>query len=149
MAPIVTTARLRTSGNTTVDQVTRHDLHGSPCAHTPDAICWLCSSQRPWWREARIQAGLDEEPPNPREERPRYESNRSSRWSASDVAELLAGRREGRTHREIGAAVGRTMDAVRLKWRKVRPRRADGTIYDERHREQAGASERFYLEGKP
>jgi hypothetical protein len=31
-------------------------------------VCWLCSDQVAWWREARIRAGLGAEPPN----EPRY-----------------------------------------------------------------------------
>lgn len=34
------------------------------CLHDGRAECWLCSDVRPWWREARIKAGLGEEPPN-------------------------------------------------------------------------------------
>jgi len=28
------------------------------CEHDRRAVCWLCSDTRPWWREARINAGL-------------------------------------------------------------------------------------------
>jgi hypothetical protein len=34
------------------------------CIHHPAFACWLCSDVVPWWREARIKAGLGEEPPN-------------------------------------------------------------------------------------
>jgi hypothetical protein len=32
------------------------------CDHDPAAVCWLCSDQVPWWREARIKKGLPAEP---------------------------------------------------------------------------------------
>lgn len=32
------------------------------CDHTPAAVCFLCSDAVPWWREARIAAGLGAEP---------------------------------------------------------------------------------------
>ena len=32
------------------------------CLHDPAAVCWLCSDQVPWWREARIRKGLPAEP---------------------------------------------------------------------------------------
>jgi hypothetical protein len=32
------------------------------CDHDPAAVCWLCSDQVPWWREARIRKGLSPEP---------------------------------------------------------------------------------------
>lgn len=32
--------------------------------HAASLVCWLCSDARPWWREARIKAGLSAEPPN-------------------------------------------------------------------------------------
>lgn len=38
------------------------------CEHTRAAVCWLCSDQVSWWREARIRAGVGAEPPN----QPRY-----------------------------------------------------------------------------
>ena len=34
------------------------------CDHDGRAICWLCSDARPFWREARISAGLSADPPN-------------------------------------------------------------------------------------
>ena len=34
------------------------------CTHGRRGCCWLCSDLRPFWREARIKAGLGEEPPN-------------------------------------------------------------------------------------
>lgn len=34
------------------------------CSHTPRAVCFLCSDQVPWWREARLRMGLSAEPPN-------------------------------------------------------------------------------------
>jgi hypothetical protein len=34
------------------------------CTHARAACCWLCSDQEPWWREARVQAGLGYDPPN-------------------------------------------------------------------------------------
>lgn len=34
------------------------------CEHQPGARCWLCSDQRPWWRAARLRAGLSEVPPH-------------------------------------------------------------------------------------
>lgn len=32
--------------------------------HAASLTCWLCSDARPWWREARVNAGLSAEPPN-------------------------------------------------------------------------------------
>lgn len=29
-----------------------------PCLHVLGAVCWRCSDQVPWWREARIKAGI-------------------------------------------------------------------------------------------
>ena len=34
------------------------------CEHDPAAVCWRCSDQVPWWKEARKRAGLGELPPN-------------------------------------------------------------------------------------
>lgn len=34
------------------------------CLHGPAAVCWLCSDQVSWWREARIKAGMGEDPPH-------------------------------------------------------------------------------------
>lgn len=31
--------------------------------HGKTFVCWLCSDKVPWWREARIKAGLPAEPP--------------------------------------------------------------------------------------
>ena len=28
------------------------------CDHDPAAVCWRCSDQVPWWREARERKGL-------------------------------------------------------------------------------------------
>ena len=32
--------------------------------HDARGCCWLCSNQVSWWRQARITAGLSEEPLN-------------------------------------------------------------------------------------
>lgn len=32
-------------------------------AHAPRSSCWRCSDRLPWWRAARIKAGLGAEPP--------------------------------------------------------------------------------------
>jgi len=32
--------------------------------HAVSLVCWLCSDKVAWWREARVKAGLSEEPPN-------------------------------------------------------------------------------------
>lgn len=34
------------------------------CRHNAGAVCWLCSDQQAWWRDARIKAGYGAEPPN-------------------------------------------------------------------------------------
>jgi hypothetical protein len=34
------------------------------CLHDRRAQCWLCGDLVPWWREARLRAGLPAEPPN-------------------------------------------------------------------------------------
>ena len=34
------------------------------CGHDSRGECWLCSDLRPWWREARVRAGLGIQPPN-------------------------------------------------------------------------------------
>jgi hypothetical protein len=36
-----------------------------PCRddHTDAAVCWRCSDAVPWWREARLAAGVPEPPP--------------------------------------------------------------------------------------
>lgn len=34
------------------------------CSHDSRAVCFLCSDDVPWWREARITAGYGETPPN-------------------------------------------------------------------------------------
>lgn len=31
--------------------------------HAASMTCWLCSDRLPWWRSARIKAGLGAEPP--------------------------------------------------------------------------------------
>lgn len=35
------------------------------CLHNADACCWLCSNDIEWWKTARVQAGLGNDPPNP------------------------------------------------------------------------------------
>ena len=51
------------------------------CLHDDRAVCANCSDLEPWWRFARIKAGVGAEPPNPRvivreelseERRPRF-----------------------------------------------------------------------------
>jgi hypothetical protein len=32
--------------------------------HAASMTCWLCADSLPWWRAARIKAGLGAEPPN-------------------------------------------------------------------------------------
>lgn len=34
------------------------------CRHDARAVCWMCSDQQAWWRDARIKAGYGAEPPN-------------------------------------------------------------------------------------
>ena len=34
------------------------------CAHDSRAVCYLCSDQVSWWRDARLSMGLGAEPPN-------------------------------------------------------------------------------------
>ena len=34
------------------------------CRHDARAVCWMCSDQQAWWRDARIKAGYSAEPPN-------------------------------------------------------------------------------------
>lgn len=34
------------------------------CHHDARAVCWMCSDQQAWWRDARIKAGYSAEPPN-------------------------------------------------------------------------------------
>lgn len=34
------------------------------CSHDSRAVCFLCSDDVPWWKEARIAAGYGETPPN-------------------------------------------------------------------------------------
>lgn len=34
------------------------------CRHDARAVCWMCSDQQAWWRDARIKAGYGVEPPN-------------------------------------------------------------------------------------
>ena len=41
------------------------------CAHDYRAACWICSDERPWYREARLRAGYGSEPPNLRPQPPR------------------------------------------------------------------------------
>lgn len=36
------------------------------CSHDSRGVCWLCSDEVSWWREARVRAGLGIRPPNPR-----------------------------------------------------------------------------------
>lgn len=31
--------------------------------HAESMVCWLCSDKQPWWRAARIKAGLSADPP--------------------------------------------------------------------------------------
>ncbi len=34
------------------------------CSHDSRAVCFLCSDQRPWWKEARVALGFGVVPPN-------------------------------------------------------------------------------------
>lgn len=34
------------------------------CDHADAAVCFLCSNQRDFWRDARVKAGYGPEPPN-------------------------------------------------------------------------------------
>ena len=43
---------------------TRRGLSKMQCLHNADACCWLCSNDIEWWKTARVQAGLGNNPPN-------------------------------------------------------------------------------------
>jgi hypothetical protein len=61
------------------------------CEHGSAAVCWLCSDDVPWWREARIRAGLGAEPPN----EPRYRAGLKQRGRETCRVRELARLRGG------------------------------------------------------
>lgn len=78
------------------------------CDHGAGAACWRCSDLVPWWREARIRAGLAVAPPNqpprivkllPRPELPAYEFRgelrRAAAWMTLPETVHRARRRAG------------------------------------------------------